>query len=79
MEETHSSQDGCSDANAWIALLAVGLEPGVGVLHGDLTTGPTGPGSDGGRPQVDAFVLQFLESHTFSAKDCCETRQGICR
>jgi hypothetical protein len=31
------------------------------------------------RPQVDAFVLDLLKTHTFAIRDFYETREGVCR
>jgi hypothetical protein len=69
------------EAEACIAALAVGLDPGMGMLHADL------PRRDSlacdlmevVRPDVDAYVLELLRTRTFSAKDFFETRDGVCR
>jgi CRISPR-associated endonuclease Cas1 len=66
---------------ARIACLAVGLDPGLGVLHADQR------GRDSlaldliepVRPRVDALVLDLLERRVFVAKDLFETREGGCR
>jgi len=64
-----------------IASLAVGLDPGMGVLHADqrsrasLTLDVIEPI----RPKVDALVLELLRSRVFSTKDFFETREGNCR
>lgn len=64
-----------------IACLAVGLDPGMGVLHADqrnrdsLTLDVIEPV----RPKVDALVLELLRTRAFSTKDFFETREGNCR
>lgn len=63
-----------------IAALAVGLDPGIGVLHADqparnsLSLDLMEPV----RPEVDAYVLNMLQG-IFRASDFFETRQGVCR
>lgn len=60
---------------------AVGLDPGMGVLHADqrnrasLTLDLIEPI----RPKVDALVLELLRTRVFSLKDFFETREGNCR
>jgi CRISPR-associated endonuclease Cas1 len=69
------------EAEARIAALTLGLDPGMGFFHADL------PRRDSLacdlmevlRPEVDAFVLELLRSRTFAAKDFFETREGVCR
>lgn len=64
-----------------IACLAVGLDPGMGVLHADqrnrasLALDVIEPI----RPKVDALVLELLGTRVFSSKDFFETREGNCR
>ncbi|MDP9356874.1 MAG: CRISPR-associated endonuclease Cas1, partial [Chloroflexota bacterium] len=69
------------EAEARIALLSIGLDPGLGVLHADLKARDSLALDlmEAVRPQVDAYVLQILKTHTFGAKDVFETRQGVCR
>jgi CRISPR-associated endonuclease Cas1 len=69
------------EAEARIALLTVGLDPGIGVLHTDQRNRDSLACDviEAVRPQVDAYVLQLLQSHLFSARDFFETRQGVCR
>lgn len=72
---------GMLEAEASISLLAVGLDPGMGVLHADL------PGRDSlsfdvmepVRADVDRWILGELERRTFEARDFFETREGVCR
>ncbi len=69
------------EAEARIAALAVGLDPGIGVMHAD-QRGRDSLACDlmeAVRPQVDAFVLDMLTTRTFRARDFFENRQGICR
>jgi CRISPR-associated endonuclease Cas1 len=69
------------EGEARIACLAMGLDPGMGVLHADQ------PARDSlaldliepVRPDVDAYVLELLSARVFRASDFFETRQGICR
>ncbi len=69
------------EAEARIACLAVGLDPGLGVFHADqeardsLALDILEPL----RPRVDAFVLDLLQSRVFRAADFSETREGTCR
>lgn len=64
-----------------IALLAVGLDPALGVLHADR------PGRDSLaldmlevlRPGADAWVLAALQQRTFARTDFIETPDGRCR
>lgn len=69
------------EAEARIALLAVGLDPGMGVLHADLKARDSLALDlmEAVRPTVDAYVLGLLRSHTFAVRDFFETRQGVCR
>jgi CRISPR-associated endonuclease Cas1 len=69
------------EGEARIAALAMGLDPGMGVLHADQ------PGRDSlaldlmepVRPEVDAYVLDLLSARVFRASDFFETRRGVCR
>ena len=69
------------EAEARIALLAVGLDPGLGVLHADLKARDSLALDlkEAVRPKADAHVLGLLRTHAFAASDFFETRQGICR
>ena len=64
-----------------IALHAIGLDPGMGVLHADqrnrasLTLDVIEPV----RPKVDALVLELMRTRVFSMRDFFETREGNCR
>jgi len=69
------------EAECRIAVLTMGLDPGMGVLHVDQ------PARDSlaldvmeaVRPDVDADVLAMLAARTFGARDFAETRAGVCR
>lgn len=69
------------EAEVRSAVLTVGLDPGLGVLHADQR------GRDSLvldlmeplRPEVDAFVLDLVRTRTLRASDFHETRQGSCR
>ncbi len=69
------------EAEARLAALAVGCDPGLGVLHADQ------PRRDSLacdlmepiRPAVDAFALDLLRTRTFRWQDFFETREGVCR
>jgi hypothetical protein len=69
------------EAETTIACHAVGLDPTLGIVHADVR------GRDSlsldliepNRPNVDAYVLELLEGHEFTASDFFETRKGVCR
>jgi hypothetical protein len=69
------------EAEARIAALAVGLDPGLGVYHTDQKNRDSLACDimEPVRPQVDSFVLDLLKTHTFAARDFFETREGMCR
>ncbi len=68
-------------AEARLACLGMGLDPGLGVYHFDK------PARDSMvydliepvRPHVDDYLLDLLQGHVFRATDFYETRRGICR
>jgi CRISPR-associated endonuclease Cas1 len=70
-----------AEAEAKIAALAVGCDPGLGIMHADqgardsLALDLMEPV----RPQVDGFVLDLLEGRAFRKQDFFETRKGVCR
>jgi CRISPR-associated endonuclease Cas1 len=72
---------GLLEGEARIASLAMGLDPGLGVLHADQRSRDSLALDlmEAVRPEVDAYVLGLLSSHVFRAKDFHETRQGTCR
>jgi CRISPR-associated endonuclease Cas1 len=69
------------EAEARIACLAVGLDPGMGVMHADqrgrdsLALDVIEPV----RPRVDGLVLDLLARRAFAARELFETREGGCR
>lgn len=69
------------EAEARLACLAAGLDPGLGVLHADQKARDSLAldAMEAVRPDVDAFVLELLCSSVFRAHDFHETRQGACR
>jgi|SRR5579862_25906 len=69
------------EAAARLSCLAMGLDPGLGVLHADQRARDSLALDiqESGRPEVDAFVLELLRARTFRAADFHETRQGVCR
>jgi CRISPR-associated protein Cas1 len=69
------------EAEAAIAARAVGLDPGMGLLHADQRNRDSLACDlmEAIRPQVDAIVLELLCTHTFSVRDFFENRQGVCR
>jgi CRISPR associated protein Cas1 len=64
-----------------LALRAVGLDPGIGIVHRDQ------PARDSlaldlleaVRPAVDDYLLTLLRERTFAARDFYETRRGTVR
>jgi len=69
------------EAETRIAIATAGLDPGIGILHADQ------PHRDNlaldimeaARPDVDTYLLDLLQSHTFRAIDFTETNRGVCR
>lgn len=69
------------EAETRIACLAVGLDPGPGILHADQRSRASMALDimEAVRPQVDAFVLKLLRSRVFRIADFHETSRGVCR
>jgi CRISPR-associated endonuclease Cas1 len=69
------------EAECRIACAAVGLDPGIGVLHADQRNRDSLALDlmEAVRPGVEGFVLQMLGRQTLRSKDFTETRQGSCR
>jgi len=69
------------EAEARIALLAVGLDPAIGIMHADLRARDSLACDlmEAIRPQVDEFVLELIRNRQFRKADFFETREGICR
>jgi len=69
------------EAEARIASLRMGLDPGLGFLHADQESRDSLPCDlmEPVRPKVDRFVLELLRNRTFRKSDFFETRERICR
>lgn len=69
------------EAEARIACVAIGLDPGIGVVHADIVNRDSMALDlmEPVRPAVDAYVLELATSRVFSARGFHETRQGVCR
>lgn len=70
-----------AEAECRIALLAVGLDPGMGIVHADQRNRDSFACDvmEAVRPAVDTFALELLRTRPFGAADFFETRQGGCR
>ncbi len=70
-----------TEAECRIALLRVGLDPGIGIVHADQRNRDSLACDvmEAVRPAVDTFLLNLLETHPFGLHDIFETRQGACR
>jgi CRISPR-associated endonuclease Cas1 len=68
-------------ADVRIACLTMGLDPGLGILHADKANRDSLVADlmEPVRPEVDAFLLELFDQHTFRASDFAETRSGVCR
>jgi CRISPR-associated endonuclease Cas1 len=69
------------EAEARIACLTIGLDPGIGILHADAHHRDSLALDlmEAARPDVDAYLLGLLRTHVFRVTDFHETRQGACR
>lgn len=69
------------EAEARLACLGAGLDPGLGVLHADQKSRDSLALDvmEAVRPDVDAYVLRLLRSSVFRADDFLESRQGQVR
>lgn len=69
------------EGEASLALRAVGLDPGLGVVHLDKYARDSLSLDlmEAARPEVDAYVLDLLDGHRFRARDFHETKSGGCR
>lgn len=70
-----------TEAEARLACLAMGLDPGLGVLHADRRARDSLALDvmEAVRPDVDAFLLDLLQRRTFRRAEFLETREGGCR
>jgi CRISPR-associated endonuclease Cas1 len=69
------------EAEVTIAAQAVGLDPGLGILHVD-TVNRNSLAYDlmePARPLVDRFLLDLLDRNAFTATNFFENGQGVCR
>jgi len=68
-------------AEASLATLAVGLDPGLGIVHLDKYARDSFSLDvmEAIRPEVDAYLLDLLEGHRFRANEFHETKSGGCR
>lgn len=64
-----------------LAVLTMGLDPGMGVHHADLASRDSFVHDvmEPLRPVADGYVLTLLKERSFAAKEFFETRQGVCR
>jgi CRISPR-associated endonuclease Cas1 len=69
------------EAETRLALIQVGLDPGMGILHADLRARDSLACDlmEIVRPDVDAYLLDLLASRVFARRDFFETREGVCR
>lgn len=69
------------ETEARIACLAVGLDPGLGVLHADQRSRDSMALDvmEAARPAADALLLDLLTSRSFRLADFHEDRRGSCR
>lgn len=69
------------EGEATIACATVGLDPGIGILHADQKARDSIALDimEAIRPNVDAYLLDLLQSHRFKRSDFHETRRGDCR
>lgn len=69
------------ESEARLALVAVGCDPGMGVVHVDRTSRDSFALDlmEAVRPQVDAFVLDILTTRQLVRSDFFETRDGMCK
>ncbi len=69
------------EAEARIALLTVGLDPGVGIQHADQRSRDSMACDvmEAVRPAVDRYLLDLLNRRIFQRTEFFETREGGCR
>jgi CRISPR-associated endonuclease Cas1 len=69
------------EAESRIALLTVGLDPGMGLLHADQTSRDSMALDvmEAVRPQVDIWLYEFVTKNTFAKRDFFERRDGTVR
>ena len=69
------------ESESRLALAALGLDPGIGVLHSDLTARDSLACDlmEPVRPQVDAYLLDWMQKGPFRRDWFFEERNGNCR
>ena len=69
------------EAESRIALLTVGLDPGMGLLHVDQTSRDSMSLDlmEAVRPRVDTWLFEFIAKNTFAKRDFFERRDGSVR
>jgi len=69
------------ESESRLALAAIGLDPGLGFLHVDSRTRDSLACDlmETVRPEVDAYVLDWLKHRLFQRKDFFEMADGTCR
>lgn len=69
------------EAESRIALLAVGLDPGIGILHTDQRARDSFALDlmEAVRPAVDRYILDLVVTQSLRAADFAETSSGQCR
>jgi len=69
------------EAEARIALLGMGCDPGLGIQHADQDARDSMACDvmEAIRPRVDAWLLSYLESRVFTKREFFEVRNGNCR
>jgi CRISPR-associated endonuclease Cas1 len=70
-----------AEQEATLALRAVGLDPGLGIVHRDQPARPSLALDllEAIRPDVDRYLLHLLRARAFAASDFYETRRGSVR
>jgi CRISPR-associated endonuclease Cas1 len=70
-----------AEAEARFAILAVGLDPGLGIVHTDIRNRDSLALDllEPLRPVVERHILNLLAARYFTRNDFHETRQGACR
>jgi len=69
------------EAETTIACRAIGLDPGLGIVHLDAPARASLALDvmEAARPDVDRYVVDLLRTRVFAARDFMETAQGVCR
>lgn len=70
-----------AEQEAALALRAVGLDPGIGIVHADQRSRDSLALDllEPVRPRVDRYLLDLLGAHTFTVRDFYESRRGSVR